>query len=149
MPNPIFYHIDDESDQLLLKHKDHYSSHSPDTADRRPWFTHQQARELIWDISPSYVVLISFFVPYSGLGATQQHKKLTTHNPLVTINPARRCQRWLGSGWCNSLYFLESPLNPSQAASIPTEINPSHRETPKHVNGRIFLLILCKQSIDF
>lgn len=99
---------------------------------------------IISDINILFSAIYCVYCNITGLDAAQQHEKHTTHNPLMAINPARKCQRWLGSGWYNSLYFLESPPKPCQAAPIPTETNPSHRETPKYFNRKIFLLILCK-----
>lgn len=64
MSNPFFYLTDDESDQLLLKHQEPLLLHFPNTG------KHQEAPELVWDISPSYLILICLFVPYSVFTAT-------------------------------------------------------------------------------
>lgn len=65
----------------------------------------------------------SVFCVYSnttGLKDTQQHKELTSHDPLMTINAVRR--RW---GCLEMGQSIRCPAEPSQSPTHPTAKHPS------------------------
>lgn len=145
MSELIFYHTHNVSDQPAAEMLGNSAAPvfpTPDTAGRGSGSRTRRhvnycGTPLLSITSNINLLACSVFCVYSnttGLNGTQQHKELTSHDPLMAINAARRRCRWLGTG---------------QSIRCPAEPCPSHSKTPKPYNTRMFPPLLCKQSIYF